>query len=395
MMIRRWPFLVLAAAGCWAAACGGSSQSGLTSGGDAGGAGGDAADGGGRGSGGSSAATGGQGGSATGGASGSGGAAGGTGGAAGAATGGTAGAGAGGAAGADAGGADAGSAGCAPPAAPTDTAICLTLDPEPMDFESDPTLDGKGALVVEIFDQPDPPDSATPLFSTLVPSDAESGGTIALDALPVVRVDQTLPDVVYVRVIFADNPAVFGSSNDLTYGTWLGGFDLSQRLENVTLDPIAVDAGKGNALTIALTAFRRLDVTVTTSATPIGDGEGPLSAIAVRDPTPSNEPHAEGLASLDCADLSGGGPVDLTGFVIGSGRFWVGALLKDLGGKDLPPGSLSSLEVADGGLRIAPVLDVAERDYSPSVTVDLGFVVPLDADGGAPGPNSCADLGGP
>jgi hypothetical protein len=38
-------------------------------------------------------------------------------------------------------------------------------------------------------------------------------------------------------------------------------------------------------------------------------------------------------------------------------------------------------------------LTLGAEQYSSALSIDLGFVVPLPGDAGAPGPNSCLDLG--
>src|SRR5690606_9465322 len=96
-------------------------------------------------------------------------------------------------------------------------------------------------------------------------------------------------------------------------------------------------------------AFRELKVEVGPSTDPVGDGQGPLSVIAVDSQEISvPEPNFTvfGLATADCVDLSGSNKVTVEGIIAGKGPYWLVGALNDFGGSDLPPGTLVSLQLA-------------------------------------------------
>jgi hypothetical protein len=270
----------------------------------------------------------------------------------------------------------------------------VTFAPEVINVQANPALDGRGTLILQVFDTPTPPEKNPPaLVERLLPINPKN--ELSISNLPVERLVGKLPATVYVRALFIDNPALLVPGTALTYGAWVGGVDLTKGfLTKEPLTAVPVQIGQGNALTLPLSALRKLTVTVHASATPIGDGQGKLAIIAVNGADPTKKPPAFGYAVDACADVVAG-DVTLTGFVIGAGPYWVTGILNDLGlPGDLPPGSLSALDLTGGKVRIPKELVIGPGDYSPSVKIDLGFVSPLPADAGAPGPNSCADLAG-
>jgi hypothetical protein len=299
--------------------------------------------------------------------------------------------------GASTGGASAGDAGmCPAPVDPNNTALCLTFSPENIDAESDPALDKRGVFIVQVFDTPNPPKqnaSQVALFERLVPTSSSTGGQIALDALRPIRAIAAFPATVYVRALFIDNPGPF-ATGDLGYGSWVGGVNFLDGIQkDEPLLPVPIQQGQGNAVDVPLVALRRLDVTVHLSATPVGDGQGPLAVVVVNDQDPAKKPPPVGYAATACANVAAG-DVHLTGFFVGAGRHWVTGILKDLGGTgDIPPGSLAALSVNAQTYRIPAEMNVPASAYSASVTIDLSFVAPMPADAGSVPPNSCADLG--
>jgi hypothetical protein len=157
--------------------------------------------------------------------------------------------------------------------------------------------------------------------------------------------------------------------------------------------PVTLQPGQGNAVDIPLVALRKLDVTVHTSATPIGDGQGPLGVVVVNDSDPAKKPPPVGAATMKCADVTNG-DLHLTGFFVGAGKHWVTGLLKDISlAGDFPPGSLAALSKSGSTYTIPASFTAPRTAYTASVTIDLSFVVPYPADAGTPPPNSCADLG--
>ena len=284
--------------------------------------------------------------------------------------------------------ADSGSSGdagppCAPPADPSKSALCLTLVPETIAFASDPSFDGKGWLIAQIFDsaQPDYPDGGQKpdLAHAELPPGLPDGGTIDISQpVPVLRFDG-LPSTVYVRAVFFDNPS---PPTPIGPGTWLAGYDLQNgihsqlALVNQTLTP-----GSGTSVSLSLTALRQLVVTLDRAVTPAGNGEGPAEFIATPDQSPSSGSPIFGLGTSPCAKVDVVN-TKVSGLVIGKGPYWVAADLDDFGladgGVGLPAGSLTSLDFVDGGylLPAANQLSYAANAYQVALTVSLNVVVP-------------------
>lgn len=286
---------------------------------------------------------------------------------------------------------------CAPPTNASDTALCVTFAPEAITARTEPALDKRGVLVVQVFDTATPPQKdadKVALANKVLPADAATGGEISVDALPEVRLEGAFPATSYVRVFFIDNPRVFAAGGGIDYGVWLGGVNLADGVEkDEALSPVSLTTGAGNALDVSLTALRRLDVVASASAKPVGDGQGTLTVTIVNNPDPSKNPAAFGSAVKRCADVSAGA-VDFSGFFFGKGPYWAAGVLNDLGKPgDLPVGALATLDLTPAGPRIPKQIDIGARDYATTIAVDLNYVNPLPADAGPPGPNSCADLG--
>lgn len=297
-------------------------------------------------------------------------------------------------------GGTAGAGGATPPAdcaAPTDanqTALCVTLAPEAVTAQSDPALDEKGVLLVQLFDTPTPPEkdaSAVALLEHVLPANP-GVSEVSLAAIPVQRLVGTLPPVVYLRAVFVDNAERLAKDAALGWGAWVGGIDVSDGFQDKDpILPVPLDVGKGNAVTLPLVALRKLTVAVHASAKPVGDGQGPLAAVVVNDPDVAKKPPAFGLARAACADVSK--DVTLTGFVVGAGPYWITGALNDLGlPGDFPPGTLAALTVSATKITIPQKLVIAAGDYAPSVSIDLDYVAPRPGDAGPVPPNSCADL---
>jgi len=377
-----------------AASCGGESDDAGFSGRGGGGSGGGSGSGSGGmagGSGGASAGTGG------GGAGGTSGGAGGTSGGAGGTSGG-----AGGTSGAAGTGADA--TPCAPPARASDGALCLSFLPEDVAFENEPQLDGRGILFVQVFDTPtpDPQDGGpevAPLLELIYPPQGDAGvNEVSVTELPEQRLDG-LPSTVYVRAVFADNLAVF-DGDDITWGVWLGGYDLTAGFRELSeLEPLSLTAGAGTALSMPLSALRRLrvDVRLAASVTPLDDGRGPASILALRNQLPAEGEPLFGFGAADCIAVSSSAPSRVTGLLAGSGEFFIVAAVDDfnVGTGSLPPGSLVTLEAGDGGVSLPANsrLVVPPRAYSVDHTAILNLAVP--AGDPAPPPFACnpADAG--
>ncbi len=369
-----------------AVACGGSSDTG-GSGGSSGAAGNDGSAGsagnaGTSGSGGSSGSSGSAGVSGSGGSSGSAGASGS--------------AGMGGSAGTTA---DAGS--CAAPSDLSKAAVCISYTHDNVNFNvGEAGLDGQGILVVEVFDTPTPDDGTDggtktqPLATLFYPDQPDAGAPAlaSISTLPVQRIDG-LPSTVYVRSIFVDNLAIL-TDNNLTWGAWIGGIDLSGGLkQTLPLDTVQLVAGQGTSITEHLTALRRLRVAMTLASgtTPLDDGQGPAEFVVWDTQTPDvNTPAIFGIGKRRCADVTGAGTI-VEGFVIGTGDRWISAQLDDYNiGKDPRPGSIQSVEVDDAGVPKLPdanKITIAQQ-YTLPHAVELNSIEPL-GDGGAPAPYAC------
>jgi hypothetical protein len=250
-----------------------------------------------------------------------------------------------------------------------------------------------GILVVQVFDNATPAQSAPDqkLAEQIVPGVNEE---ISVDALPMVRFEEAFPETVYLRAVFLDNKAALAPDGE-GWGAWLGGQDLSNGV--VTPQPIlplSVAQGSAQDVDVPLVALRRLSVQLNLEITPRGDGEGPLLVTAFRTATPTTGTPLFGIAGAACAKAAPG-PVSVTGYLIGSGAFYLGALVNDLGATgSLPPGSLVSLDTSGpgGASRLPTRLAVAPTEYAASIDVPLNAMIPLPGDPMIP-PNSCADLG--
>jgi hypothetical protein len=148
-----------------------------------------------------------------------------------------------------------------------------------------------------------------------------------------------------------------------------------------------------------LVALRRLTATVTSSATPLGDGEGALSVMASRVAALPPAAQTYGYGIDPCVDVTRGAQT-IPMFLLGSGSFFVAASFEDLGVQTpgaMPPGTLLSVHDYNpetGAGTFDPIMVETDR-YSAEVALDLGYVSPFPGDPSVLGPNSCADLGLP
>ncbi len=284
------------------------------------------------------------------------------------------------------GGADSTVTGCARPAARS--AICVELAPELIDFERDPKRDGRGRLLVQVYDSPEPETfdggQQLPIAQRFYPS-GDPNEEMSIRDLPIVRFDD-LPPTVYVRHVFLDNPGSL-----LSAGTWTGGYDLTRGLgPQLPLKPIALTPGETTRITEPLRALRllRIQVKLDDGLTPLDEGSGPGAVLAFRrsELNPTNPPF--GFSVSDCIAVAPGRPATVEGAIIGAGQFHLFAILNDFNapsaGLAAPPGSLVSTRAADGG--ILPLVDsvtIPERAYSVNATVTLREVRQARQDAGA------------
>lgn len=278
---------------------------------------------------------------------------------------------------------------CAAPANAQRSALCIVVTPEAIQFlANDPNLDGKGFLAIDVHDAPNPdaPDGAPlpALAVTSFPSLDAGPDAAELDlstTIPVVRFDD-LPTTVYPRVVFVDSR----NRQSVGAGWWLGGYDLANGFGSppVLLKPITLTVGQGTTITIDLTALRRLHVTLTRSATPVGNAQGPATVVATPDRVPVMGTKLFGAGTNPCAKMTGMQTAEVNGFVYGKGPYYATAILDDFGGGGtrLAPGALTSL-VLDGGLVNPPSsqLAYAANAYVVTHTLDLDLAVP-NPDGG-------------
>ncbi len=289
---------------------------------------------------------------------------------------------------------------CAPPADPSKAALCISFTHDALAFiAADPNFDGKGLLAVDVHDtaNPDAPDGGSlpaltgAVFPSLAALDGGDAGEIDLASpLPAVRFDGLPAGVVYPRAIFLDSR----DRQKVGAGWWLGGYDLTSGLRTpALLRPVALSAGAGTSVTIDLTALRALGVTLTRSVTPIGNGQGPATVIVSQTTTPGDASTFFGLATAPCANLAAAdASVTATGFVFGAGPYYAIGILDDFtadAAPALPPGALTSLSLVDGSLSSPPSaqLQYAASAYVVQKSLDLGFAVPSPEAG--PDPVTC------
>lgn len=289
---------------------------------------------------------------------------------------------------------------------PTDqavSALCLSFEPEQMRFEQDPELDGRGQLLVQVYDTPTPDrDGRLPLDVRVFPDqpDPDSGAPLneaSITELPTIRFEG-LPSTVYVRAQFYDNPLTFGGLP--LWGFWAGGADLSEpfapnpdtgELEaNLSLTPIELPAGEGTAASMDLLPMRRLDVDVSLASgvTPLDDGDGPILMIAYGGPTSESTPSGIGA---DCVDVAAGSAtVSMT--VLGTGPHYLWASLNDFNvGGDPAPGVLENAVTRADGVVSFPddaKVELAADQYLLRATLTLGQVEPTDPNN-EPEPFAC------
>jgi hypothetical protein len=280
-----------------------------------------------------------------------------------------------------------------------ETTVVLDLEPEAMTFEADAQRDGSGQLVVEVFDTQHPFRSsgrARPLYEKRFPEPADGGGEVSLRALPQPRFTlRDAPKALYVRVTFFDDAQASASEELLLPGTWYGGVDLSGGVfENRGLLPVPIQRGAVQTASIQLLALRALSVTVTASAKPLGDGEGPMVVVVRSDPDAKRNAPLLSLGGLQCANVANMPTTLVVPLIARGGTYYVAGFLNDLGfDSEIAPGELTAMKVdPDAGTAVFPAkLVLAQRDYTPSASIDLSFRLSPPSDGVIP-PNSCADI---
>jgi hypothetical protein len=264
-----------------------------------------------------------------------------------------------------------------------------TIKPVP----SDPALDGKGVLLLQVFDtaHPDNGDAgkAAPIMEAVYPQQTSDAGvvqTIDISAIPTVHRFDGLPGTtVYVNALFLDDLSALKPGYEINYGTWIGGMNLGAGLtSNMPLDPVALKVGQATSTTIKLTALRRLKVTLhAQSGMPLaGNGQGPAKVVLLGSQQVQPGSMAMyGYAKTSCGNLNAAGGLVLEGFVYGTGPYYALGLLDDLGtdtGSNLPPGGIMDLDINGGKASLPNNSKVTYAADAYEVTKDLvlNLVIP-------------------
>ena len=288
---------------------------------------------------------------------------------------------------------------CTNPAMAGRGKACLVFTPETMQVaNADPQLDGRGTLFIHVFGTPTPGDTTLPIAQIIYPPPGDAGlnQTSVYGGLPQIDIDDLpidldgSPGTVYIRTLFVDNPAWLLTQRGLTYGMFVGGFNLNNGVQPPPpLRPVMLDTtGKGTVVPQPLTALRRFSTVIAMGlpdgGAPAGNGQGPLSVGAFVQASPANA-SVFGGAQAPCVDVTKGN-IAVTGFfyAIGGERdFWFGAQVDDFGaGTQSAPGALVSL-TALGEIPPPQRITITADQYSATIPqVTLTGVRPPAPDAG-------------
>jgi hypothetical protein len=285
---------------------------------------------------------------------------------------------------------------------PTDTTkakACVTFAPEQITFaDAGPLLDGQGTLFIHVFDTPTPGDATVPLAQRVYPAPNADGGLnqTSVYSLPAqIDIDDLIPTdrdgatgTVYIRTLFVDNPLWLQTRKGLTYGMFVGGYNLNSGVQPPPpLRAVTLNTGTGTVVRQPLTALRRFTTQVALGLPEggalAGNGQGPMSLGAFNQASPANA-FAFGGLQVPCADVTKG-PIPVTGFfysVAGEVNFWIGAQVDDFGvGGQLPAGGLVSLTQA-GEIPLPQRFTITADQYSASIPQVTLTAVRPPPDGG-------------
>lgn len=294
---------------------------------------------------------------------------------------------------------DGGGSACEAPTDPTRASLCVSLTPEAIAFLNDPAFDGRGLLGVQVFSNAHPDDDggdaslAGPVILPALDGGAVDGGIALLDLrqpIPQVRFDGLPATTVYVRAVFIDDPSTIHGG--IQAGWWLGGYELKHGIGQAALRPVPLAAGQARGLSLDLVALRKLTVTVSRdpNVQPAGNGQGPVSAVAVNTSTLSDAgTYLFGAATNPCGKVDGANTATAVGFVFGKGPYYTVAVLDDFGvDASFPPGGMYSLAIDGGTVFVPPAdqLSYAANAYQVTQSVALTLGTPWD---GGPDPVTC------
>ncbi len=274
---------------------------------------------------------------------------------------------------------------CAPPENPNAAALCLSINAETMvPVAGDENLDGEGVLIVEIFDRPDVHNNSGPDVEPLLryilpePTGLNQFTTMPVGDIPEMVRFEDLPETVYLFSIFADNMDVFGA-NGLTWGTWVGGIDLSNGLRGGDLQTVQLKTGEGTSSTLDLTALRRLRVTigVDNGITLPDDGQGPVYFDTFKLSKLDQNTPSFGSGQLACGDLSDGKTEAVEGIVITGGTHWLVGQLDEYNQGSFPDnGAVHNIKIdqVTATASVADSVTFAADQYAAAVSITLGEV---------------------
>jgi hypothetical protein len=237
-----------------------------------------------------------------------------------------------------------------------------------------------GQLLIRVYDIALPSQNTTPLAEAYLGDPIE----ISIHGLPEQRI-AGLPETVYVSTSFIDNPDIH-SIGYTVGGSWIGGGNYSAGINN-TLQPIELALGEATAVVQPLTAVRSLEVTVSvgSSVEPPDNAQGPLEIAGYRTKNPGTTAATSAFGRLACADLSNQKSVLVSGWLIGSGAFWLAASLDDFGLGHFRQGSVSNYDTTLN--QLGTEIQVAADQYKITDSIVLGTA--MSVSGQPPASTSC------